>query len=152
MESVETRAGTSTRITCAYKGVDDIQVNGHQRRQNGKGVRAIYHSALKVAVLIYCRQKSLPHPGFVFLDSPLLTYRGPLLYEKYGELDSYEKQIVATPLGRRFYEHLSSLADIGQFIVVENTDPPSGIESLARVQAFAGENGDGRQGLFPSLT
>ncbi|UVK49844.1 hypothetical protein DBIPINDM_007921 (plasmid) [Mesorhizobium sp. AR02] len=131
---------------------DDIQVNGHQRRQNGKGVRAIYHSALKVAVLIYCRQKSLPHPGFVFLDSPLLTYRGPLLYEKYGELDSYEKQLAATPLSRRFYEHLSSLAGIGQFIVVENTDPPSGIESLARVQAFAGENGDGRQGLFPSLT
>lgn len=130
---------------------DDIQVNGHQRKQNGKGVRAIFHSALKVAVLIYCRSKALPHPGFVFLDSPLLTYRGPLLYEKYGELSADERQIVETPLSRRFYEHLASLADIGQFIVVENTDPPSGIETLAKVQIFAGENGAGRQGLFPSL-
>lgn len=130
---------------------DDVQVNGNQRKQNGKGVRAIYHSAMKVAVLIYCRQKSLPHPGFVFLDSPLLAYRGPMLYERYGKVDAEERQISETSLARRFYEHLASLEGLGQFIIVENTDPPSDIESFVKVMAFAGEHGDGRQGLFPPL-
>jgi hypothetical protein len=130
---------------------DDIQVNGWPRTQNGKGVKAILHSALKVAVLLYCRQKSLPHPGFLFLDSPLLTYRGPLLYERYGVPDEFEQAISQSSLATRFYEHLSSLKGIGQFVVIENTDPPEGVASLAHVEVFAGENGAGRQGLFPPV-
>lgn len=130
---------------------DDIQVNGWPRKQNGKGVKAILHSALKVAILLYCRQKSLPHPGFVFLDSPLLTYRGPLLYDRYGTPDATELALSQTSLATKFYQHLSSLKGVGQFVVIENTDPPDGIASLAHVQVFAGENGMGRQGLFPSV-
>jgi hypothetical protein len=130
---------------------DDIQVNGWPRTQNGKGVKALLHSAVKVAVLLYCRQKSLPHPGFLFLDSPLLTYRGPMLYERYGAPDEVEQAISQSSLATRFYEHLSSLKDIGQFIVIENTDPPEGIGALAHVHVFSGENGVGRQGLFPPI-
>ncbi|WP_146227193.1 hypothetical protein [Rhodopseudomonas faecalis] len=130
---------------------DDIEVNGWARKTNGKGVKAIFHSALKVAVLIYCRRKSLPHPGFIFLDSPLVTYRKPIMYEKHGELAADELAVSQTSLDRKFYEHLASISDLGQFIVIENADPPSGTEKLARIEVFSGQNGVYRQGLFPPL-
>ncbi|WEF51003.1 hypothetical protein AFIC_002565 [[Pseudomonas] carboxydohydrogena] len=130
---------------------DDIEVNGWPRNRNGKGVKAIFHSALKVAILIYCRQKKLPHPGFVFLDSPLVTYRKPIMNERHGELSDDERVVRETSLDRRFYEHLASLSDLGQFIVIENSDPPSGIEKLGRVEVFSGEKGVRRQGLFPPI-
>lgn len=130
---------------------DDIEVNGWPRTRNGKGVKAIFHSALKVAILIYCRQKALPHPGFIFLDSPLVTYRKPIMNERHGELSDDERAVRKTSLDKKFYEHLASLADLGQFIVVENADPPPGIEKLGRVEIFSGENGVGRQGLFPPV-
>jgi hypothetical protein len=38
-------------------------------------VKAILHAAVNVALLIYCRERNLPHPGIVVLDTPLLTYR-----------------------------------------------------------------------------
>lgn len=128
---------------------DDIEVNGYARQRNGKGVKAIFHSALKVAVLVYCRERSLPHPGFLFLDSPLVTYRKPIMEERHGPLSDDERAVRQTSLDRRFYEHLASLSELGQFIVVENADPPSGIETIARVEVFSGEKGAGRQGLFP---
>jgi hypothetical protein len=129
----------------------DVVVNGRERADNGKGIRAILHSAFKVAVLIFCRENALPHPGFVVLDSPLLTYRGPLLFEKYGELAADEKLVKQTTLNKFFYEHLASISSLGQIIVLENQDPPSEIFSLANVVMFSGENGSGREGFFPPL-
>lgn len=55
----------------------DILVNGKSRRSNGKGVRALMNAAFKIGLLDYCRQKQLPHPGGLVLDSPLLSYREP---------------------------------------------------------------------------
>ena len=103
----------------------DLAVNGTPRGHNGKGVKAIFHSAFVVAVLIYCRENKLPHPGFVILESPLVTYRKPILYKRYGELDADEAVVAQTGLKHfKFYEHLASLSDLGQFFVVENNDPP----------------------------
>ncbi|MDI4238918.1 hypothetical protein OZ411_39685 [Bradyrhizobium sp. Arg237L] len=48
----------------------DILVNGQDRRANGKGVRALFNAAFKIGLLDYCRQKQLPHPGVLVLDSP----------------------------------------------------------------------------------
>ncbi|KJB97172.1 hypothetical protein N826_27970 [Skermanella aerolata KACC 11604] len=127
----------------------DFAVNGTPRGHNGKGVKAIFHSAFVVAVLIYCRENKLPHPGFVVLDSPLVTYRKPILYKRYGELDADEAVVAQTGLDLKFYEHLASLSDLGQFFVVENNDPPAAISGRARIETFSGKNGSGRQGLFP---
>ncbi len=129
----------------------DVVVNGRERADNGKGIRAILHSAFKVAVLIYCRENALPHPGFIVLDSPLLTYRGPLLFEKYGELAADEKIVKQTTLNKYFYEHLASISSLGQIIVLENQDPPLEIFGLANVVMFSGENGSGREGFFPPI-
>jgi hypothetical protein len=131
--------------------IQDIVVNGRERTHNGKGIRAILHSAFKVALLIYCRDKKLPHPGFIVLDSPLLTYRGPLQFEKHGELSDDEVRFKQTALNEYFYDHLASLATIGQIIVLENQDPPFEILNKANILMFSGEKGTGRQGFFPPL-
>jgi hypothetical protein len=127
---------------------NDITIAGKRRSANGKGVRAILHAAFNVAVLIYCRDKGLPHPGFLVLDTPLLTYREPLT-SKYGELSADEEEIKKSNLATHFYHHLASLKDMAQIIVIENSDPPEVIYPFARIETFSGRLGLGRYGLFP---
>lgn len=127
----------------------DIAINGRPRSQNGKGVKAVFHSAFAVAVMIYCRNNRLPHPGFVILDSPLVTYRKPIHYKRHGELAADEKVIAGTALDQAFYKHLAGLGELGQVYVIENNDPPAVIPSNVKIDRFSGETGDGRQGLFP---
>ncbi len=128
----------------------DLKIDGKHRRDNGKGVRAITHAAFKVALLLFCRERGLPHPGFLVLDTPLLTYRDPIT-SKYGELSGDEKEIAQLPLRHHFFEHLSAKATGNQFIILENIDPPPNIGDLAKVEVFYGEQGGGRQGLFPRV-
>ena len=126
----------------------DLKIDGKLRRDNGKGVRAITHAAFKVALLLFCREKSLPHPGFLILDTPLLTYRDPIT-SRYGELEADEEEIQQTSLKDHFFRHLSANARSGQFIILENIDPPADIAGAANVEVFYGRRGGGRAGLFP---
>jgi len=122
----------------------DLKIDGKLRR----GVRAITHAAFKVALLLFCREKGLPHPGFLILDTPLLTYRDPIT-SRYGELDPDEEDILQTSLKDHFFRHLSANAQWGQFIILENIDPPADIARSANVEVFYGRRGGGRAGLFP---
>lgn len=125
----------------------DLRIDGKHRRDNGKGVRAITHAAFKVALLIFCRERGLPHPGFLILDTPLLTYRDPIR-SKEGALSADEQDLRNTSLRDFFFEHLASLSSFAEFIVVENIDPPSGIEKLGNTQVFTSDPNAGRFGLF----
>jgi hypothetical protein len=78
----------------------------------------------------------------------LLTYRDPIT-SKHGELSSDEKAIAQLTLKDRFFDHLAAESSGSQFIVLENVDPPANIGDLAHVQLFSGEEGGGRQELFP---
>ena len=127
----------------------DLKIDGKLRINNGKGVRAITHAAFKVALLIFCRNRNLPHPGFVVLDTPLLTYRDPMKNPRAGALTQDEEAVAKSSLKSSFFEHLSSIKHLGQFIVLENIDPPPNIESIAHVQTFFGNVGSGRYGFFP---
>lgn len=130
-------------------GAYDLRIDGKLRRDNGKGVRAVTHSAFKVALLMFCRDRNLPHPGFLILDTPLLTYRDPLKNKKAGALSSDEQAIRNTSLKDFFFEHLAEVAKLGQIIVVENVDLPSNLGSVAHVETFTGDPSNGRFGLFP---
>lgn len=127
--------------------VYDLKIDGKNRRDNGKGVRAVTHSAFKVALLIFCRERNLPHPGFVVLDTPLLTYRDPIKSD--NPLQADEAALKNTSLKEFFFAHLSSIASLGQIIVVENVDLPKNIASLGNVDIFTGDPNNGRFGLFP---
>lgn len=126
---------------------NDITVAGKAREANGKGVRAVLHAAFNVAVAVHCIDKGLPHPGFLVLDTPLLTYREPLK-SKHGDLADDEKALKATSLAEKFYKHLASLEGKLQVIVIENSDPPAAIETLAYIEVFTGLAGEGRYGLL----
>lgn len=126
----------------------DIRIDGKLRSNNGKGVRAVTHAAFKVALLIFCRERDLPHPGLVVLDTPLLTYRDPIRNPKFGDLSTDEKALAQTALKQRFFEHLHSIRDLGQFIVFENVDLPEKIEAFTKIEVFLGHEG-GRNGFFP---
>jgi hypothetical protein len=130
--------------------VNDITVAGKSRAANGKGVRAVLHAAFKVAVIVHCIENKLPHPGFLLLDTPLLTYREPL-ESKHGDLAPDETALKATSLAEHFYKHLASLAAHLQVIVIENSDPPLAIDGLARIETFTGKRGNGRVGLLARI-
>lgn len=129
---------------------NDITVAGKRRAANGKGVRAILHAAFNVALITYCIENNLPHPGFLVLDTPLLTYREPLT-SRHGELSEDEAALKATNLAEYFYKHLASLKNEVQFIVIENSDPPTSIRDLAQIETFTGLGGNGRFGLLARL-
>lgn len=88
-------------------------------------------------IVVFCIENNLPYPGFLVLDTPLLTYREPMT-SRYGDLSDDEKVIKKTGLAEHFYKpkHLASLKDKVQFIVIENSDPPTAIWDVARIETF----------------
>ncbi len=129
----------------------DITVAGKLRAANGKGVRAILHAAFNVAIVVFCIENDLPYPGFLVLDTPLLTYREPMT-SRYGELSDDEEILKKTGLAEHFYKHLASMKGKVQFIVIENSDPPTAIRDVARIETFSGLEGNGRFGLLARQT
>ena len=125
----------------------DITIGGKSRSANGKGVRAVLHAAFNVAVFVHCIKNNLPHPGFLVLDTPLLTYREPLS-SKHGDLSQDEQALKASSLAEHFYRHLASLKKYVQVIVIENSDPPLAIQQLSRIEVFTRQPGEGRFGLL----
>jgi hypothetical protein len=118
----------------------DFQIAGKERGSTGKGLRAITHAAVSVALLEYCQEHDLPHPGFLVLDSPLLAYWKP---------EGAEDDLRGTDLKQRFYEYLLGLKSDRQVIIIENEHPPDFVFSRAHVTVFTKNPHQGRYGFFP---
>ncbi|ANI80322.1 hypothetical protein [Sphingobium sp. EP60837] len=129
------------------EGTFDLIIDGKRRRDNGKGVRAITHAAFKVALLIYCRSRGLPHPGLLVMDSPLITYRDPI-QSKGGDLADDEEAIKSSDLRERMLSHLGSLGDLGQIVIFDNIDAPANVADFAQIEVFTNNPAEGRQGLL----
>lgn len=118
----------------------DFVINGKLRGNRGKGLRAITHAAATLGLLEFCRERSLPHPGFVVLDSPLLAY-----YKPEGEDDSLQ----GSALKQKFYKYLIEEHSDSQVIIVENEHPPEAFEGQLDLTVFTKNPKQGRFGLFP---
>jgi predicted nucleic acid-binding Zn-ribbon protein len=121
----------------------DLVINGKNRTSYGKGLRAITQSAFTIGLMEFCRRNGTPHPGFVVLDSPLLSYKAP---------EGDEDDLRGTDLKDHFYQYLLELDADSQILIIENTDPPSFIEGLLQAVKFTGLPGVGRAGYFPPLS
>ncbi|MGW5643711.1 hypothetical protein, partial [Saccharopolyspora sp. NPDC003762] len=121
----------------------DIISGDQLRSAHGKGVRAILHAAFTIALAQYCFDREIPHPGFVILDSPLVTYRPP---EDGGPLD--RDDVLDPSLAGKFYADIQDNFD-GQVIIMENTDPPHGLRPGSVDLPFTKNRDHGRYGFFP---
>jgi AAA domain-containing protein len=123
------------------KQASDFVIDGKPRASRGKGLRAISHAAVNIALLEYCQEFSLPHPGFVVLDSPLLAY-----FKPEGDEDL---ALQGSDLKERFYEYLiQHHGQESQVIVVENQHPPLSVEGRLSKTVFTGNPSEGRFGLL----
>jgi predicted nucleic acid-binding Zn-ribbon protein len=120
----------------------DFVIDGKPRASFGKGFRAITHAAVTLTLMRYCLDNSLPHPGFVLLDSPLLSYWKP-------EDDTDSLQLAGSDLKERFYQFLASGEARGQVIIIENEHPTVADGSISSI-VFTRNPSDGRYGLFPA--
>lgn len=123
------------------KETTDFIIDGKPRGSRGKGLRAITHAAVTIALLEYCLENDLPHPGFVVLDSPLLAY-----FKPEGDED---QQLQGTNLKERFYSYLVDhhSAD-SQIVIVENQHPPDSVLDGLRMTVFTGNPNEGRKGFL----
>lgn len=122
----------------------DIVAGDQLRSAHGKGVRAILHAAFTIALAQYCFDRDLPHPGFVILDSPLVTYRPP---EEGGPTDADD--MLDASVAARFYADIQHNFD-GQIIIMENMDPPNGLDPESVDVPFTKNASHGRYGFFPA--
>jgi AAA domain len=115
----------------------DLVVNGEPRRNRGKGIRAVLHSAFTLGVMNHCGRSSLSHTGFVMLDSPLTSYK---------EKDYME---VSEDIKIGFFESLLRMPQRLQVIIFENKEPPADIVDLLPGKRFTGSDSAGRKGFIP---
>jgi len=118
----------------------DVVIGGRPRGSRGAGLCAITYSAFVLALFEYCRSRSMPHPGFVILDSPLIAYKEPM---------PDDENITSTDLKPRFYEYLEKFSGEQQIFVIDNTDPPP--EYASKGIHFTANEKFGRHGLFPPV-
>ncbi|MFE5613968.1 hypothetical protein ACFQ69_03145 [Streptomyces sp. NPDC056470] len=114
----------------------DIRAGSRPRAGRGKGVRSVLHSAFTTALARYCHEHDLPHPGFVVLDSPVVTYREPV-----GEDVDITGHVVD-----HFYRDMATFP--GQAVIIENGDPPDDVLPHVTAYRFTG-SAEGRRGFFP---
>lgn len=119
----------------------DIVAGNQLRSAHGKGVRAVLHSAFTLGLLEFCADRDLPHPGFVVLDSPLVTYRAP---EEHDAADN----ALPGDFAARFYADVQD-GIAGQVVVLENIDPPEGLAADTVDIVFTKSEQSGRYGFFP---
>ena len=121
--------------------VDDEQL----RASHGKGVRAVLHAAFTLALADVCQANDLPHPGFVVLDSPLVTYKPPKKGEIH-EADDESAQRLDDSFVARFYRSVQQTENV-QIIIMENTDPPEELAAETIDIEFTDSN-EGRHGFL----
>ncbi|WP_417475308.1 hypothetical protein [Leisingera sp.] len=120
----------------------DLVISGKDRGSTGKGLRAITHAAFTIGLMEFCRERGLPHPGFIVLDSPLLAYWKP---------EGLDDDLRGTDLKENFYRYLMGISKENQIIVIENEHPPDFVTKEMPITVFTKNPNSGRYGFFPPM-
>lgn len=121
----------------------DFVIQGKPRGSTGKGLRAITHAAVTIGLLEFCKDKSLPHPGFVILDSPLLAYWKP---------EGSDDSLVGSDLKEKFYDYLVNNHQESQIILFENEHPNESLLSKINLTIFTKNPNAGRFGFLSQIS
>lgn len=132
--------------TVNFEDAPEIVLDQRRRADRGKGVRAILHAGFAVALSEFCLERDRPHPGFVALDTPVLTYRDA----ETGVIGDVADELLNRSVATAFYDCLASNL-LSQVVVIENQTPPEITSSGCRVVFFSGSPGQGRAGFYPVL-
>lgn len=124
----------------------EIILGGQPRADNGEGVRSILHAAFSLALSHHGHNIGLAVPGFLVLDTPILTYRpSDLLFDT--EVDATAPRFSEASVTEAFYNSLL-LRYPGQCVVIENTEPPDAMPGVVSHHFTGIQEGGGRQGLL----
>lgn len=119
----------------------DINVDGRPRLTYGAGKRAIFLSAMTVALMQYAMEREYPHFGLVVLDSPIKSYSDPVI----------NSDVTVSPSVVRdsFYSWLANWNGLGQVVVLENEPIKEDVSELLLPTVFTGVITEGRKGFYP---
>lgn len=130
----------------------EIVLNGRPRADYGKGLRSILHAGFSTALSEYCLENELPFPGFLVLDTPVLTYRDAdsALEDsvRASSLSENGEERVAQTVAQSFYDYLSESPV--QSVVLENQTPPNVVAEGCKIEYFSGTDSHGRKGFYPT--
>lgn len=124
----------------------DIIFNDEEKKENGKGYRALFNSFLIFAFKEYLYKHAKINPHFYFLDSPL---KGLSLRDKDKANDENNVRL-------GLFSYLSKYNDDDQIIIIENTDDHELCDiaedgEKIKVIKFTQEKGNGRYGFLDGI-
>ncbi|MFS0687815.1 AAA family ATPase [Sporosarcina sp. 179-K 8C2 HS] len=123
--------------------VIELLISDKQRSDFGKGYRALLYSAFVIGLLRFCKNKNLPHPGFVILDSPVTTFK-----EAKQKSKDNDDEIVPNNIQQSFFEDLAKNYKDTQIILFENKVPPININKDINLIEFTKDHTQGRFGFY----
>ncbi len=109
----------------------DIVIGQKNRKDYGKGYRAILYAVFIISILEFLRTKDY-QIGLTVIDSPLNPYKPD---------DKDDNGKVSINLAEEFYRYLADNIIEEQVILIENTQVPDNIKDKVNYKKFTKENG-----------
>lgn len=132
---------TSVDAVVLDPAVCDLVIDGRPRLSYGAGKRAIFLTAMTIAMLHNSLENGYPHLGVVVVDSPLKAYADPSL------IDSND--VAISTVTDNFYAWLAKWEGPGQVVILENEVIRDDTAKALKPIEFTGTRGSGRAGFYP---
>lgn len=116
----------------------DVVVNGHEKKNQGKGFRAFLNTILAVAMENCLEKMGHYHPALFVVDSPTLSLK---------EKDSDKSAYVTEPMKTHMFKYFLNRGNSPQTIVIENVIPSIDYEDTNLIH-FTKDKRVGRYGLI----
>lgn len=116
----------------------DVVVNGHEKKNQGKGFRAFLNTILAVAMENCLEKMGHYHPALFVVDSPTLSLK---------EKDSDKSAYVTEPMKTHMFKYFLNRGNSPQTIVIENEIPSIDYEDTNLIH-FTKDKRVGRYGLI----